>query len=171
MEANGPDMKTAYIGIGSNLGDKLKNCLKAIALADRIPGCSVKKKSRFYRTEPVGVEDQDWYVNAVISLRSEIRAHDLLKDLLAIEAGLGRIRKKKWESRPIDLDVLLFGHDVLSEKNLTIPHPRMHLRRFVLVPMAELAPDLIHPVLNKSMAEMLNEFSGEGQGVIPLTEV
>jgi 2-amino-4-hydroxy-6-hydroxymethyldihydropteridine diphosphokinase len=171
MKVNDPDMKTAYIGVGSNLGDKLKNCLTAIALADKIPGCSVEKASRFYRTEPVGVEDQDWYVNAVISLGAEIQARELLKGLLAIEAGLGRIRKKKWESRPIDLDILLFGQDVINEKNLMIPHPRMHLRRFVLVPMAELAPDLIHPVLNETMAELLDGFSGEEQTVIPLTEV
>ena len=171
MKVNGPNMKTAYIGVGSNLGDKLKNCLTAIALVDKITGCSLEKKSRFYRTEPVGVEDQDWYINAVISLRAEINARDLLKALMAVEADIGRIRKKKWESRPIDLDILLFGQDVINEKNLTIPHPLMHLRRFVLVPMAELAHDLIHPVLNKTMAELLDGFSGEEQTVIPLMEV
>jgi len=171
MKVNDPNVKTAYIGVGSNLGDKLKNCLTAIDLADKIPGCSVENRSRFYRTQPVGVEDQDWYVNAVISLRAEIQAQVLLKGLLAIEAGMGRIRKKKWESRPIDLDILLFGQDVINEKNLNIPHPQMHLRRFVLVPMAELAPDLIHPVLNETMAGLLNGFSGEEQTVIPLTEV
>jgi 2-amino-4-hydroxy-6-hydroxymethyldihydropteridine diphosphokinase len=171
MNVNDPDMKTAYIGVGSNQGDKLKNCLRAIDLADKIPGCSVEKKSRFYRTEPVGVEDQDWYLNAVISMYAKIRARELLKGLLAIEEGIGRIRKKKWESRPIDLDILLFGQDVIYEENLTIPHPRMHLRRFVLVPMAELAPDLIHPVLNDTMAGLLEGVSGEGQGVIPLMEV
>jgi len=171
MKGNDPNMKTAYIGVGSNLGDKLKNCLTAIDLVDKITGCSVEKKSRFYRTQPVGVEDQDWYLNAVISLRAEIHARDLLEGLLAIEAGIGRIRKKKWESRPIDLDILLLGQDVINGKYLTIPHPRMHLRRFVLVPMAELAPDLIHPVLNETMAELLDGFSGEEQTVIPLMEV
>ncbi|MBW1909418.1 MAG: 2-amino-4-hydroxy-6-hydroxymethyldihydropteridine diphosphokinase [Deltaproteobacteria bacterium] len=171
MKVNDPNMKTAYIAVGSNLGDKLNNCFKAIGLADKISGCSVEKKSGFYRTEPVGVEDQDWYVNAVISMRTGIQARDLLKGLLAIEAGMGRIRDKKWESRPIDLDILLFGQDVINEKDLTIPHPRMHLRRFVLVPMAELVPDLIHPVLNETMAELLDGISGEGQMVIPLVEV
>ena len=72
MKVNDPNMKTAYIAVGSNLGDKLNNCFKAIGLADKIPGCSVEKKSGFYRTEPVGVEDQDWYVNAVISMRTGI---------------------------------------------------------------------------------------------------
>jgi 2-amino-4-hydroxy-6-hydroxymethyldihydropteridine diphosphokinase len=170
MKGNDPDMKTAYIGVGSNLGDKLKNCLTAIDRVDKINGCSVIKKSRIYRTRPVGVEDQDWYLNAVISLRVEIHARDLLKGLLAIEEGMGRIRKKKWESRPIDLDILLLGRDVINEKDLTIPHPRMHLRKFVLLPMAELARDLIHPVLNETMAELLDGFSDEEQTVIPLME-
>ena len=171
MKVKGPEQKTAYIGVGSNLGDKLKNCLAAIDLAGRIPGCSVEKISRFYRTEPVGVEGQDWYVNAVISLRAEIRARDLLEKLSAIEAGLGRVRKEKWGSRTIDLDILLFGKEVVNEKDLTIPHPRMHVRRFVLVPMAELEPDFMHPVLKKSMAELLAGLSGDDQSVIPIMEM
>jgi len=171
MKAKDPEQKAAYIGVGSNLGDKLKNCLAAIDLVGRIPGCNVEKISRFYRTEPVGVEGQDWYVNVVISLCTEIRARDLLENLSAIEGGLGRVGKGKWESRTIDLDILLFGKDVVNEKHLTIPHPRMHLRRFVLVPMAELEPDLIHPVLKKSMAELLAGLSGEDQEVIPIMEM
>jgi len=166
-----PNDKKAYIGVGSNLGDKLKNCLTAINLADKLPGCRVERKSRFYRTEPVGVEGQDWYVNAVISMRTEIQARELLDGLLAIEAGIGRTRKGRWESRPIDLDILLFGKDVVNGKDLIIPHPRMHLRRFVLVPMTELAPNLVHPVLSKTMAELLRGFSDEGQRVLPLMEV
>lgn len=161
---------TAYIGLGSNLGDKLDLCLNAIELADRIPGCSVTESSPFYRTEPVGVEGQDWYVNGVISLDTGISAQRLLKSLLAIEAGMGRERKKKWDSRCIDLDILLFGQDIINEEDLTIPHPLMHLRRFVLVPLVCLAPDLIHPVLGKTMSKLLDDFPGKGQDVIPLEE-
>jgi len=171
MERGNPNTKKAYVGIGSNLGDKLKNCLTAINLADKMPGCNVESKSRFYRTEPVGVKGQDWYVNAVISMRAEIQARELLEGLLAIEAGLGRERRERWESRPIDLDILLFGKDVINGKDLIIPHPRMHLRRFVLVPMTELAPDLVHPVLSKTMAELLDGFSENEQRVFPLMEV
>ena len=162
--------KTAYIGVGSNLGDTLGNCLKAIDLIDTIPGCKVKDHSGFYRTEPVDVKDQDWYMNAVVSLSAELPAQDLLEGLLAIEAGMGRKRKKKWASRTIDLDILMFGQEVINENALTVPHPLMHVRRFVLVPMAQLAPDLIHPVMNKTMARLLEDFSGQGQAIIPMED-
>jgi 2-amino-4-hydroxy-6-hydroxymethyldihydropteridine diphosphokinase len=160
--------KTAYIGIGSNLGDTLNNCDKAIDLINGISGCEVVACSDFFRTEPVGVEAQDWYVNGVISLTTGLSVKELLNNLLAIESGLGRKREKKWDSRIIDLDILLFGEEVIEEKDLRVPHPHMHLRRFVLVPMVQLAPDLIHPVLGTTMAELLNNSSLQGQAVIPI---
>ncbi|MCD4715543.1 MAG: 2-amino-4-hydroxy-6-hydroxymethyldihydropteridine diphosphokinase [Desulfobacterales bacterium] len=163
-------MTTAYIGIGSNLGDKLNNCRKSIEMTGRIPDTSVTAQSVFYRTEPVGVEGQDWYVNGVISLSTGLSAQDLLKNLLDIEQIMGRERKKKWDSRTIDLDILLYGQEVIEEEDLTVPHPLMHLRRFVLEPMVQLAPDLIHPVLGKSMAGLLEDFREQGQDVIPLGE-
>jgi 2-amino-4-hydroxy-6-hydroxymethyldihydropteridine diphosphokinase len=163
-------MTTAYIGIGSNLGDKLNNCRKSIEMSGRIPDTRVTAQSRFYRTEPVGVEGHDWYVNGVISLSTGLSAQDLLKNLLDIEQIMGRERKKKWDSRTIDLDILLYGQEVIEEEGLTVPHPLMHLRRFVLEPMVQLAPDLIHPVLGKSMAGLLEDFREQGQDVIPLGE-
>ncbi len=163
-------MTTAYIGIGSNLGDKSKNCMKSIELTGTIPDTRVTAQSRFYRTEPVGVEGQDWYVNAVISLSTGLSAQDLLKNLLGIELIMGRERKKKWDSRTIDLDILLYGQEIIEAKNLKVPHPLMHLRRFVLEPMVQLAPDLIHPVLGRSMKGLLEDFSEQGQDVIPLGE-
>ena len=163
-------MTTAYIGIGSNLGDKLNNCRKSIEMTGRIPDTSVTAQSVFYRTEPVGVEGQDWYVNCVISLSTGLPAQELLKNLLDIEQIMGRERKKKWDSRTIDLDILLYGQEVIEEEDLTVPHPLMHLRRFVLEPMVQLAPDLIHPVLGKSMAGLLEDFREQGQDVIPLGE-
>ncbi len=162
--------KTVYIGIGSNLGDKPDNCLRAIDRIDRIPGCKIEARSGFYRTEPVGVEEQDWFVNGVISLSADISARHLLNGLLAIEAHMGRERKKKWDPRIIDLDILLFGQDVIDEKDLAIPHPLMHLRKFVLVPMVQFAPDLIHPVSGSTMARLLDDLPGEGQGIVPLEE-
>jgi len=159
---------TAFIGLGSNLGDKLKNCLEAIELIRGVPGCDLVAKSGFYRTTPVGVEGQDWYVNGVISLRTMLPAHDLLNWLLGIEKRMGRVRKDKWDPRTIDLDILLFGQTVINHEDLTIPHPLMHLRRFVLVPMVQLAPDSIHPVLGKTMSWLLENFSDDGQTVTAL---
>jgi len=161
-------MKTAYIGVGSNLGDKINNCLEAVVRIDEISGCRVTAQSDFYRTQPVGVKGQDWYVNGVIVLSAEISAQDLLKGLLAIEVDMGRERKRKWDSRIIDLDILLFGEKVISEKGLQVPHPLMHLRRFVLAPMVSLAPDLVHPVLGKSMAELLVDSPEKEQSVVPM---
>ncbi|MBK5101331.1 MAG: 2-amino-4-hydroxy-6-hydroxymethyldihydropteridine diphosphokinase [Desulfobacteraceae bacterium] len=160
--------KTAYIGIGSNLGDTLNNCDNAIDLINGISGCGVVARSDFFRTEPVGVEAQDWYVNGVISLTTDLSVKELLNNLLAIESGMGRKREKKWDSRIIDLDILLFGEEVIEEKDLRVPHPHMHMRRFVLVPMVQLAPDLIHPVLGITMAELLNNSSLQGQAVTPI---
>ncbi len=162
--------KIAYVGVGSNLGDKLVNCLKAIDMVDRIPDCRVTARSDFFRTEPVGVEGHDWYVNGVISLEAGISAHQLLKNLLSIEASLGRKRKQKWDPRTIDLDILLFGQDVTGEKNLTVPHPLMHLRKFVLMPLVQLVPNLIHPVLHSTMKELLNNLAEAGQTVSLLGE-
>jgi 2-amino-4-hydroxy-6-hydroxymethyldihydropteridine diphosphokinase len=159
---------TAYIGVGSNLGDKINNCLGAVGRIDEISGCRVTAQSGFYRTQPVGVKGQDWYVNGIIVLSVDIPARDLLKSLLAIEVDMGRERKRKWDSRIIDLDILLFGKEVISEKGLQVPHPLMHLRRFVLVPMVSLAPDLVHPVLGKSMAELLVDSPKKEQSVVPM---
>ncbi|MEE9611155.1 MAG: 2-amino-4-hydroxy-6-hydroxymethyldihydropteridine diphosphokinase, partial [Desulfatiglandales bacterium] len=136
---------TVYIGIGSNLGDKRHNCLKAVEMIGQIPGCELSGHSDWYLTKPVGVRDQGWYVNGVVSISTSISAKDLLSGLMAIEADMGRVRRKRWESRVIDLDILLFGHEIIDEEKLTIPHPLMHLRKFVLVPIVQLAPDLIHP--------------------------
>ena len=96
--------------------------------------------------------------------------YQLLKSLLAIEADLGRERKKKWDPRTIDLDILLFGQDVTDEHDLTVPHPYLHLRKFVLVPMTQLVPDLIHPVLGNTMSELLDSLPEEGQAVFTMEE-
>ena len=166
IESSSTTVKISYIGIGSNIGDKLSNCLKAIELIRGIPGCRIIAQSDFYRTEPVGVEGQEWYLNGVISLSTSISARELLQSLLDIETGMGRKRKGKWDPRIIDLDILLFGDDAINEEGLIIPHPRMHVRRFVMEPLVRLAPDLIHPVLGKSMAGLLAGLSGQGQAVL-----
>ena len=161
-------METAYIGIGSNLGDRQANCLKAFKLIDRIPGCTIHKKSALYRTEPVGVEGHEWYVNAVLSLHAGIPARHLLEKLLEIESDMGRVRKEKWDPRPIDLDILLFGGAVIAEKGLIVPHPLMHTRRFVLVPLVQIEPDLRHPQSGRTMKELLDRLPVSGQRVVEI---
>ena len=160
-------MESVYIGIGSNIGNKIENCRKAISLMGRLEGCSVRAQSPFYRTEPVGVDGQDFFVNGVICMDTGLSARSLLKRLLKIETDMGRVRRKKWDARVIDLDILLFGCRVIEKSDLIVPHPLMHLRRFVLTPLLQLDPNLIHPVLGKSMRELAGELTEDGQAVDP----
>jgi len=159
---------TAYIGIGSNLEDKRQNCLRAVEMVEQIPDSERTGLSDWYLTEPVGVKGQDWYVNGVLSISTKMSAPDLLRRLQAIESDMGRVRRKRWESRIIDLDILLYGHEIINQKDLKVPHPLMHLRKFVLVPLVQLAPDLIHPSLGVTMAELLRRVMNNGQEVVPL---
>jgi len=162
-------MKTAYIGIGSNLGNPEKNCLEAVDRLGRIPECKVARVSGLYRTEPVGVNGQEYYVNCVVEVLTGLSAKRLMERLFAIEEDMGRIREgRRWQARIIDLDILLFGRELIHEDNLTVPHPLMHRRRFVMVPMVDLAPDLIHPSLGKSMSGLLQEIPEDGQDVKPI---
>ena len=163
-------MKTVYIGIGSNLGDKRNNCRHAVEKMAQLPGCKIAGCSELYLTKPWGVEGQEWYANAVASLSTKISAQDLLKNLQAIEADMGRVRKEKWEARIIDLDILIFGDDIIDEENLKVPHPLMHLRKFVLVPLIQLASNLIHPSLGMTMDELLLKLPEDDQEIISFEE-
>jgi 2-amino-4-hydroxy-6-hydroxymethyldihydropteridine diphosphokinase len=161
-------IETAYIGVGSNLGEPLANCLRAIRLMDEMQGCRLAGRSGFYKTEPVGVEGQEWYVNGVVSLETERPPTHLLHGLMAIETEMGRVRKEKWEARVIDLDLLLYGGLVIDEPGLKVPHPRMHERKFVLIPIVDLNPGLLHPVFGKRMIDLLRDCADEGQQVLPV---
>lgn len=164
-------MKTVYIGIGSNLGDSIKNCTEAIKRIDEIPGCTVIDSSPFYSTEPVGVEGHEWYVNSVISVMTDMPPLELMKNLLSVERGMGRKRNgSRWGPREIDLDILLYGEEVIEEDDLTVPHPLMHDRRFVMAPITAIDPDLIHPVLGKSMKDILMEIPEDEQIVSIIEE-
>jgi len=156
-------MKTAYIGIGSNMGDPHRNCLDAVDRIGLIEDSEITGRSGLYMTEPVGVKKQEWYINAAVSLSTRLTGLDLIGRLFDIEADMGRVRTIKWGPRVIDLDILLYGQDIIDDNILTVPHPLMHTRRFVMAPMAELAPDLIHPVLQRSMMEIYMAIPPDGQ--------
>jgi 2-amino-4-hydroxy-6-hydroxymethyldihydropteridine diphosphokinase len=163
-------MKTAYVGIGSNLGDRHQNCLRAIGMMRKVQGCEVSEISGWYLTRPVGVAEQEWYENGVARLQARISARELLVSLLSIEERMGRVRTGRWAPRVIDLDILLFGGDVIESEDLKVPHPLMHLRRFVLVPLAQLGPNLIHPSLGLTITELLMRLPEDGQEVVALKE-
>jgi 2-amino-4-hydroxy-6-hydroxymethyldihydropteridine diphosphokinase len=146
----------AFIGIGSNLGDRKANFLESVERIQKLPGTRVVKQSSLYESEPLG-DAKTWFVNAVIEIETESAAEDLLKKLKAIEAAMGRkrVRGKRWGSRIIDLDILFFNSEIINKRNLKVPHPELQNRRFVLAPLAELAPQMIHPKLAASVSELL----------------
>lgn len=146
----------AFIGIGSNLGDRKANYFEAIAKIGEIPGTRIVKQSSLYESEPHG-DARTWFVNAVIEIETELSADQLLKRLKSIETAMGRkrVKGKRYGSRVIDLDILFYDSEVIEKRALKVPHPRMHQRRFVLAPLSEVAPHLIHPRLNLSVSELL----------------
>jgi len=147
---------TAFIGIGSNLGDRRANVLEAIAKLGEIEGSKVVRASSLYESEPHG-NAKTWFVNAVVELDTDTTVDALLKATQAIEKAMGRkrVKGKRWGSRIIDLDLLLWNNEVIKKRTLKVPHPELHKRRFVLLPLAELGPHVIHPVLGASISVLL----------------
>lgn len=146
-------MSRVYIGLGSNRGDRLKNLKDSLSHIKR--EIEVRRVSSLYLTEPVGMKG-GWFLNCVLEGETELDPNELMETLLAIEKEMGRVRKKEKEERIIDLDLLLYQGRVLKEKGLILPHPRLHKRRFVLVPLVEINPHLYHPVLRRTVKEILN---------------
>jgi 2-amino-4-hydroxy-6-hydroxymethyldihydropteridine diphosphokinase len=147
-------MKIAYLGLGSNLGDRESNLRQAItALGDH--EVRVLKQSSFYETEPREMTDQGWFLNCVVEVETRLMPLQLLHALLSIEKAMGRKRLVKSGPRTIDLDILLYGTTIIRGPELEVPHPRMAERRFVLAPLVEIGPGLRHPVLQKTVAELL----------------
>jgi 2-amino-4-hydroxy-6-hydroxymethyldihydropteridine diphosphokinase len=145
-----------YIGLGSNLGDPVAELRRGVlGLVAR--GVEVPVRSSLYRTEPVDTSHPEWFVNAVAAFRFDGSPMELLERCRDVEAARGRVREERNGPRTIDVDILLVGESVVSLPGLIVPHPRFHLRRFVLEPLVEIAPDAIHPVLNKTMRELLGE--------------
>ena len=151
------DKARAFIGVGANLGEPVRQIRQAQDALSQNPGIVFMDASSFYRTQPVGPVEQPPFVNAVFALEPEIGPHDLLTILLDIEQKMGRVRKERWGPRVIDLDLLFYGDTVISGEGLEVPHPRLHERRFVLAPLAEIAPDFVHPVLKTPVSQLLDE--------------
>jgi len=155
-------MATAYIGFGGNIGDKVGACDEALRRLAATPGVRVAAVSDLYRSDPMGILDQDWFVNGVARLETDLAPHDLLDCLIDIEARMGRVRQQKNGPRIIDLDILLYDQQQLAEINLTVPHPGLAERHFVLVPLLQLWPDGRHPVTGESFAAALARLPGDG---------
>jgi 2-amino-4-hydroxy-6-hydroxymethyldihydropteridine diphosphokinase len=162
------ELVTAYLCLGSNMGDRRGNIDKALDyLYQRL---RVAQKSSFYDTEPVGNQAQPRFLNMVCQVKTMLKATDLLVLAKAIERKLGRVPGQRNSPRPIDIDILFFGDEVINTAELTIPHPRLTQRAFVLVPLGEIAPVLVHPVKKKTVSELMNELKSGVQGVLKLED-
>ncbi len=152
-------MAIVYLSLGSNKGDRIGYVQQATSLLGAIEGINIIRTSAFYETEPWNMTSDTWFVNAVVEIKTSLTAENLLYECQRIEKQLGREREKEdaYDDRTIDIDILFYNKDIIKDENLVIPHKYVHLRAFTLVPMLELAPDFIHPVLNKSISDLHND--------------
>ena len=154
----------AYIGIGSNVGDKARQCEQGISEIQKLDRHRLLARSSLYKTQPIGYTEQDWFINLVIKIETEMDAPALLSSLKEIESQFGRVKTLRWGPRTIDLDILFFDAHQIQTDELTVPHPLIQDRQFVLVPLAEIDPNLTHPVLKKTVKELLERLK-EDRGV------
>ena len=160
----------AFIGAGANLGEPVRQINQALDELEKSPGVRLGAVSSLYRTQPMGPVAQPPFINAVFSLECGISPQELLALLLSVEEKMGRIRRERWGPRVIDLDLLFFDEAIISEQGLEVPHPRLHERRFVLAPLVEIAPDVVHPILKKSAFDLLAALPAEGPWVEKLQQ-
>jgi 2-amino-4-hydroxy-6-hydroxymethyldihydropteridine diphosphokinase len=154
MERFVATMNAIYLSLGSNMGDRAANIARAVdGLRER--GVGIVRQSSLYETEPVDFLDQDWFLNCVVEAETDLTPEELMRTLLEVERSLGRERRVPKGPRVIDIDILLYGAELVRMPELKIPHPRMAERGFVLAPFAEIAPGVRHPVFEKTIAELL----------------
>lgn len=159
-------METVFIGFGSNVGDRVDFCDRAVTLLSLLPHSRLQGVSLLYETEPVRDQidpEEGWFLNGVVQLETNITPRSLLSTLQEIERALDRDEDNRSGPRTIDLDILFYGEHVIKEPGLAIPHPRLHQRRFVLMPMNELDPLWVHPTLNQSVAQLLTAARDQSQ--------
>jgi 2-amino-4-hydroxy-6-hydroxymethyldihydropteridine diphosphokinase len=155
---------TAFIGLGANVGDRRANIQAAIEKLGATEGIRVVGVSKLLDNPAVGMgDDASPFLNGATQIETTLGSHALLHRLLEIERELGRQRREKWAPRPIDLDLLLYGDQIISSDELLVPHPLMHERRFVLEPLAQIAPDVVHPTLQMTIQGLLEELNRNGQ--------
>ncbi len=160
-------MKTysVFIGLGSNLGERHRFLNAAAGELRRLPGTKVVWYSSVYETDPHGVKDQPRFLNAVGELETTLLPQELLKELKRIEQGAGRKERERWGPREIDLDILVYDGLVYSDDTVTVPHPELERRKFVLLPLREIAPDLVHPVNGMTVEQLARQCRDEGRVV------
>ncbi len=156
-------MPLVYLGIGSNLSLRENNCLMAISLLEE-NGLRITKRSAMYETMPWGVKDQPKFINMAVEAETDISPMELLSLIKKIEGDMGRQPAVKWGPRVIDIDILLYGDKRLCGADLTIPHPLMHEREFILRPLSEIAPDIVHPALGKTIKELFDAMATAPEG-------
>jgi len=156
-------MVIAYIGLGSNLGRRENYLRKSLAQLGQLRGIDILKISSLYQSEALGGPPQGRFLNAVVKVNVSLLPLELLQKMKAIEKKLGRTRNRKWGPRTIDLDLLTYGHKILKKQKLVVPHPRYHLRRFVLEPFCQLSPHFRHPTLRKETRTLLDQLTSTGQ--------
>ena len=148
-------MVQAYLGLGSNIGDRKQQLLKAIDLIGNIKGIKVTKQSSIYETAPIGYTDQPNFLNLCLEIETELSPQQLLKHCLDIEQQLHRVREIRWGPRTLDIDILLYSDNIIETDNLSIPHPRMQERAFVLIPLNDIASDKKDPRLNQKIHDLV----------------
>ena len=156
-----------YISVGSNMGDRLQNCRQGITMLTRGAKSRAIAQSRVYTTEPVDYKNQDWFINMVVKLETALDPFELLDQIEKVQRAAGRKRDViRFGPRVLDLDILLYDDRIIESEHLIVPHPRMHQRRFVLKPICDIDPTILHPVLHQSMQSLLDQLGEDEQKVI-----